>query len=73
MLHETDLSFEADALLSMLKDVVDGMLFLHQHVPIMMHGRLSSQVLLVLLSTILALSETPLGGACGHQLPLQGH
>jgi serine/threonine protein kinase len=47
LLHDTGIHFEVESLLSMLRDVVDGMVFLHGHDPIIFHGHLSSNNILV--------------------------
>ena len=44
VLHLSTLSFQADPLLSMLRDVVAGMTFLHTQRPMIIHGHLTSKV-----------------------------
>ena len=45
LLHRSAIPFEASMLLSFARDVVEGMVFLHEHSPTILHGSLSTKVL----------------------------
>eukprot|EP00730_Choanoeca_flexa_P002424 TRINITY_DN11046_c0_g1_i1.p1 TRINITY_DN11046_c0_g1~~TRINITY_DN11046_c0_g1_i1.p1 ORF type:complete len:924 (+),score=181.28 TRINITY_DN11046_c0_g1_i1:281-2773(+) len=47
VLHNTTIGFGPDSLMSMLSNIVDGMVFLHSHDPLIIHGHLSSYNILV--------------------------
>ena len=55
MLHTSGILFGVDTLLSMLRDVVEGMVFLHEYNPMIVHGHLSSYVRGLALLTLLSL------------------